>query len=397
MINNIKGINGFKFFMNSSDALEGQNEVAKSILSKYDHQNMSEGDRPVLKIIKTITNIFCKIFLFSVLLLSVSGCGDDNNDDNEELIGNWFELSDFEGVPRSDAVAFHIGNKAYIGTGYDGSDRLKDFWEYDPQLNNWTQKADLPGVPRNGAVGFGTDSKGYIGTGYDGANKLKDFWEYDPATNTWRQISDFGGTARYGAVSFAINNKGYVGTGYDGSALKDFWLYDPAADQWTKMLSLGGGKRRDAVAFVIDGKGYVCTGIDNGVYEDDFWEYDPVASVWDSKRSISNRSDDDYDDDYTSIIGTNKVAFSIDGKGYITTGGQGTIGTTVWEYEPVSDLWTLKTSLEASGRTEAVAFSIEDVGYVVAGRNGSYYFDDLWGFEPNAEQIDLDKIFILAP
>ena len=345
----------------------------------------------------TFTNIFWKVIALSILLLFISGCGTDNSSDDSDTIGNWIELSDFEGVPRSDAVAINIGNKAYVGTGYDGSDRLNDFWEYDPAVNNWTRKADFPGVARNGAVGFGTDSKGYIGTGYDGVNKLNDFWEYDPVANTWRQISDFGGSARYGAVAFSLDNKGYVGTGYDGNALKDFWEYDPAIDQWTQKLSLGGGKRRDAVAFVIDGKGYVCTGIDNGVYEDDFWEYDPTAEQWTRKRDVTNNSDEDYDDDYSYIVGINKISFSIDGKGYVATGGTGTADTYVWEYDPTTDLWEIKTSLEASGRIEAVGFAIGDIGYITTGRNSSYYFDDLWGFEPNIEQNDLDKIFIVAP
>jgi len=364
MINSINDANGFQFHINSGN---------------------------------TSSNIFWKVLVFSILLLLVSGCGGDGGDEDEELIGNWIELSDFEGVPRSDAVAFSIGNKAYVGTGYDGSDRLNDFWEYDSQLNNWTRKADFPGAPRNGAVGFGTDTKGYIGTGYSGVNRLKDFWEYDPTTNTWRQIADFGGTARYGAVAFAINNKGYVGTGDDGNFLKDFWEYDPATDQWTQKLSLGGAKRRDAVAFVIEGNGYVCTGINNGVYEADCWEYDPVAAQWNKKRSIADNSDEDYDDAYTNIVGINKVAFSTNGKGYVATGGASTVGTIVWEYNPTSDLWGQKTSLEASGRIEAVGFAVGDWGYITTGRNSSYYFDDLWGFEPNAEQKDLDKMLIVTP
>ncbi len=346
---------------------------------------------------RSFSDIFLIVFISSILFLSL-GCGKDEEEDEEELIGNWTELSDFDGIPRSDAVAFVIGNKAYIGIGYDGSDRLNDFWEYDPQLNNWTRKADFPGVPRNGAVGFGTDTKGYIGTGYDGVNKLKDFWEYDPATDTWVQISGFGGSARYGAVAFAIGNKGYVGTGYDGADLKDFWEYDPSTNQWTQKLSLGGGKRRDAVAFAIAGKGYICTGIDNGVYEDDFWEYDPTADKWNGKRSIVNESGEEYDDDYSSIIGTNKIAFSVNGKGYVATGGAGSAGTEVWEYDPSSDLWTAKTALEASGRIEAAGFATGDMGYIVTGRNSSFYFDDLWGFAPGATQVDLDKsATILAP
>jgi len=345
---------------------------------------------------KSVKNILRNLVLFSACLLIISGCGNDDDDEDSDLIGNWYELSDFEGVPRSDAVAFTIGDKAYVGTGYDGSDRLNDFWEYDPKLNSWTQKADFPGVPRNGAVGFGTDSKGYIGTGFDGVNRLKDFYEYDLATNSWKQIADFAGTARYSAVAFSIFNKGYVGTGYDGNDLKDLWEFDPELNVWTKKLSLGGGKRRDAVAFVIDGKGYVGTGIDNGVYEYDFWQYDPLTDSWTRKRSLANISDSEYDDDYSGIVGTNKVAFAINEKGYLTTGGSGTAGVATWEYQPVSDVWVQKTSLEATGRTEAVGFGLGDVGYVVAGRNGSSYFDDLWGFNPNAEQVDNDDEYLLA-
>ena len=102
------------------------------------------------------------------------GCESDDDSDSD-YVGNWIELSDFEGLPRTDAVAFTIGNKAYLGTGYDGTDRLKDFWEYDPLVNQWTKKTDFPGAARNGAVGFGTNSKGYIGTGFDGVDKLNDF------------------------------------------------------------------------------------------------------------------------------------------------------------------------------------------------------------------------------
>ena len=179
--------------------------------------------------------------------------------------------------------------------------------------------------------------------------------------------------------------------------LKDFWRYDPGTNEWTKILSLAGGKRRDAVAFVIDNKAYICTGINNGVYEDDFWEYDPSTELWNGKRSIIDESDDSYDDDYTTITGTSKVAFTVNGKGYIATAGKSTTGTTVWEYDPTTDLWNEKTSLEASARIEAVGFAIGDLGYVTTGRNSSYYFDDLWGFEPDTEQQDLDKISPVEP
>ncbi len=337
------------------------------------------------------------ILLFSLAVFSFVSCSDDDDDD-DDLVGDWTELSDLDGVPRSDAVAFVIGTKAYIGTGYDGEDRLKDFWEYDSDLNSWTRIADFPGTARNGAVAFATDSKGYVGTGYDGSDKLQDFYEYDPSTNEWTQIADFPGSARYGAVAFAIDNIGYVGTGYDDNVLKDFYSYNPDGNEWTKIISIEGGKRKDAVAFVIDGLGYVCTGIANGSYEDDFWAYDPEEGNWVKKRDIYDVSDNEYDDDYTNIIGTNKVAFTVNGKGYVATGGLSTTGTAVWEYNPDTDLWTQKTSLEASSRLDAVGFAIGDIGYVATGKDGSAEdddFDDLWGFKPGATQVDLNKIIVV--
>lgn len=322
---------------------------------------------------------------FSVIVLNSCSGGD-----SADLLGNWVRQSDFDGLARCNAVGFSIGSKGYIGTGYNGDIRLKDFWQYDVSKNSWTQKADFPGVARNGAVGFGTDTKGYIGTGFDGTNKLNDFWEYDPSLNTWTRKSDFPGTARYSAIGMSINNKGYLGTGYDGNYLKDFWEYDPQTDSWIQKTSSGGGKRKDASCFVIDGKGYIVAGIDNATYETDFWEYDPTGDIWTKKRPISNISDDNYDNDYTTIIGIYKVGFSINGKGYLATGGQ-TIGNNVWEYNPVTDLWIERHAFEGSSRGQAVAFAIGNSGYLTTGESGSYYLDDLWSFDPTATYNENDK------
>lgn len=303
--------------------------------------------------------------------------------DTVELIGNWVKLSDLDGLPRSEAVGFSIGSKGYVGTGYDGDKRLVDFWEYDPVRNTWTQKADFPGIARNGATGFGTDTKGYIGTGYDGKNRLKDFYEYDPATNLWTKKADFGGTERQSAIGMAINNKGYLGTGFNVSYYKDLWEYDPAADSWTQKASVGGSKRRDAACFVINGKGFVTTGIDNGEYLTDLWMYDPSTDTWTEKRDIADISDEAYDDKYSTIKGIGKVAFAVNGKGYLATGGQ-TTGIECWEYNPGTDLWTEKSNFEGTIRSDAVGFALGSRGYVTTGKSSSYYFDDIWGFDPDA-------------
>lgn len=327
-------------------------------------------------------NIYAMFFFFILAVPFLNSC----TEEDETLIGNWVELSDFDGIPRGDAVGFAIGAKGYVGTGYDeDGDRLKDFWEYDAARNTWMQKADFPGIERNAAIGFGTDTKGYIGTGYDGKDKLKDFYEYDPTSNTWTRKADFGGSARYGATAMTINNKGYVGTGYDLNYLKDFWQYDPATDKWTQKPSMGGSKRKDATTFVIDGIGYIVTGIDNNTPEDDLWAYDPDSETWTEKRKITDDTDYEFDDDYTTITGINKVGFSLYGKGYLATGGRSGPGSDVWEYNPDTDLWVERTTFEGSSRLDAVGFAINNRGYVTTGRSQGYYLDDIWAFDPQAE------------
>ena len=238
-----------------------------------------------------IFKFFFLIALFSLTLFSCS-CKDD---EPTELLGNWLDLSDFEGVARNDGVSFTIGDIGYVGTGYDGEVRLKDFWSYNSSTNYWTQIADLQGEARNSAVAFSVSGKGYVGTGYNGINKLSDFWAYDPGSNSWDEIADFaadGGSARYGAIAMSIGDLGYIGTGYDGNYLKDFWAYYPELDTFIAQVSVAGSKRRDAVAFVLNGKGYVCTGYNNGTYENDLLEYNPSTGLWTEKRKIASVSDE---------------------------------------------------------------------------------------------------------
>lgn len=62
---------------------------------------------------KTIERVLFSLFLSGTLLFS--GCSTD--DEEDELVGNWKKISDFEGVARCSAVAFTVNGTAYIATG----------------------------------------------------------------------------------------------------------------------------------------------------------------------------------------------------------------------------------------------------------------------------------------
>lgn len=284
----------------------------------------------------------------------------------------WTQKADFGGTARKQAVAFSIGTKGYVGTGFKEVAK-KDFWEYDPALNAWTQKSDFGGAARWTAAAFEISGKGYIGTGYDGSGSVKDFWEYDPVANIWTKKADFGGTARYGAVGLSIEDKGYMGTGVDGAWRKDFWEYDPESDTWTQIANYGGVGREVAVGFSINSKGYVGTGYTIGVGYKDFWEYDPVTNAWTKKADFG---------------GGNRIAacgFSLNGKGYIGTGEvpYQEYQNDWWEYDPITNSWSQKTNLTATGRYMAVAFSVDGKGYLGTGiTHEGDYLKDFWEYTP---------------
>lgn len=220
----------------------------------------------------------------------------------------WTIKASFPGDTRDKPVAFSIGSKGYIGTGYSNvtGGLLKDFWEYNPASDTWTQKTDFGGTARNKAIGFSIGGKGYIGTGWDSFGTPNDFWEYDTLTDTWTQKTDIVtllNTGRYSAIAFSMNNKGYMGTGYLPlcGSLDDFYEYDPISDSWTQKTyykgpngSCSGYGTWNAVGFSIGNKGYIGTGeytwfpSSYGVQKD-FWEYDPNGVI--NVNEEENKSD----------------------------------------------------------------------------------------------------------
>ena len=322
-------------------------------------------------------NLF--VFLITVISVIIISCSSDEEDD---LMGKWYRVSDFDGLARGEATSFTIGSKGYLTGGYDGKKHLNDLWEYDMELDFWTQKASFPGTSRSSAAAFSVQNKGYFGTGYNGKDYFNDFWEYNPDTNTWNSKADYPGSARNDAIAFGLSDKGYLGSGYNGNYLKDFYTYNPSTDSWEQIVSLGGSKRRGAACFVIDNIAYVCAGFNNGEYVKDFWKYDPVQKRWIQLRDIADTSDATYDNKYNSIVRIYGVAFVIDGQGYLTCGGTPDLRTNTWKYTPDTDLWEEVANFKGAPRTATASFSNGNKGFIVTGRSNNYRFDDIWELHP---------------
>ncbi|HYH55161.1 MAG TPA: kelch repeat-containing protein, partial [Anseongella sp.] len=151
--------------------------------------------------------------------------------------GEWQQKVSISGSKRNNAFAFAIGGRGYVGSGIDNGTYSDELWEYDPAADIWIEKRDLideddeygydPPSPRESAVAFVIGDKAYLCGGAT-PGTLGDLWEYDPSSDTWEQLEYLEGSARQGAAGFAVGGRGYITTGRSSSLrFDDLWELDP--------------------------------------------------------------------------------------------------------------------------------------------------------------------------
>lgn len=182
----------------------------------------------------------------------------------------------------------------------------------------------------------------------------------------WTQLATSPYNGGWDKAAFAIDNKVYIGTGWccgaiPGSYQDDFDVYNTTTGTWSNVAPFGGGLRGAAASFTVNGKGYVVAG-SNGTDRKDLWQYDPIQNNWSQKADLP-----------ISVNGYNEgIAFSIGSKGYFGTGGVWSSGIQVfsnnlWAYDPATDSWSQRASLPSGGRSMSSAFVIGTDAYVATG------------------------------
>ena len=368
--------------------------------------------KSIMKYFSYVVRI-CLIFI----LHSLTSC--NNSSSTTTLPGAWDKMGDFEGIPRGGSVTFTINGVAYVGGGfnYDAvlqgvspTGRLADFWRYDALGDSWTQVADFPGTPRSQAVAFSLNGKGYVGTGTDGTYDLSDFYVFDPNDGTkgkWKQIADFGYSPdqgdttiskRHGCIAFTVNDgskdRAFVGGGHFLGDFKDLWEYDDVNNVWIERPSIGGSKRQNAFVFVINNIAYVGGGLDNGRYVQDFYKFDvtqlETGIPWIALNGLTGK-----DVNGNAIVQPkpreSASTFVIGNYGYLMCGNPGPTGDT-WQYDPKTDSWlqyfsfTNNTPVAGVSRSGAVSFALttngKTYGYLTTGGpTTSTKYDDVWRFD----------------
>lgn len=236
-----------------------------------------------------------------------------------------------------------------------------------PAQSAWTQKADFTGGPaRSQTFYVSIGNKGYLGMGV--FNGMHDDWyEYDPVSDTWSQKASFPGGPTTRGSGFTIGTKCYYVCGLDSTGDETDWVweYDQTLNQWTQKGNFPDGHRQEGTGFSVGGYGYIGMGISfdsipPGVYHNDLWQYDPVNDQWTQKSSLP------------SAVRIFPTSFVIGPKAYVGMGGYTTSFDDFWEYDPVLDSWTQKASYGGGVMNYGIGLSAGGKGYVGTGHPNSF-------------------------
>lgn len=294
-------------------------------------------------------------------------------------------------ISRTQAMGFAIGDKGYIVCGLDkeidGSDEL---WEWNQATNTWTQKASLPGSPRYSGVAFAIGNKGYVGMGYE-FGFYADLWEWDQANDTWTPMANFPGVIRGQAMAFTIGNKAYIAGGFTDNYqnLKDLWEWNQTTDTWTQKADMPEALSASGV-FTIGSKGYIVTGNTQASQSTQLWEWDQTNDTWTERAELE-------------VPRAGAGSFSIGNKGYVVTGEGDVYHNDAWEWDQATDTWTQIADFPTTARARVVSFSIANKGYILGGANGPFIqHDEIWELEiPISTSINhslaLDERPVVSP
>ncbi len=193
--------------------------------------------------------------------------------------------------------------------------------------------------------------------------------EYDPLLDEWRTKASMT-TAREDLAVAVVGTKLYAIGGFNGAYLDTVEEYDQVTDTWTTKASLPGPRANLAAAVVNVGgvdKLYAIGGfggLSGTIFYSSVHEYDPATDTWTSKTNMPLERTN------LSVGVVNGKIYVFGGKSLI--GGSEQMNKTVWEYDPGTNIWTLKslTSFINEPRVDMAAVVLNDKIYGIGGTDG---------------------------
>ena len=137
--------------------------------------------------------------------------------------------------------------------------------------------------------------------------------------------------------------------------------------EWRLRACLPGPGRRNIAAFSVGNKGYVVGGFEDGPNTDfaEVWEYDPLTNVWTQKNNFPGSRNG------ISGFVINDTAYY--GLGFNTPSN--TYYTDFYRYDAAGDQWIPVANFPGLPRYLSMGFAVGDTGYLGSGKGGTEYAD----------------------
>lgn len=185
-------------------------------------------------------------------------------------------------APRFGYVSAVWADSFIVFGGYDGSTWLNDLHEYNFKTGKWSRIEIQAGGPwpsiRSCPSWTQMDKNVYIFGGYDGVQRMNDFYALHMDTFTWTKMRTAGAipSPRYFHASVIHANCMYTFGGYNGaSRLNDMHCYSFETNRWSVLETSGDppSGRSSIVAQVFGNSLLVFGGYDGKMVLNDFFEF----------------------------------------------------------------------------------------------------------------------------
>lgn len=197
------------------------------------------------------------------------------------------------------------------------------------------------------------------------------------AQDSWIQRDSINGSPKSSGAVFTLNDDAYFLTGLDEFGFKrSMYSYDISQDDWDDEASLGGDagdglNRGSAIAFSVGGYGFCGLGTGSADYFKDLWQFDPVTNVWTQMA------------DFEGTARREAVAFTIDDNAYVGTGlDENGLTNDFWQFDYEFNNWIQIADFPGTARRDAVSISMGGQGYVGTGIDATTYKSDFWAYYP---------------
>lgn len=329
-------------------------------------------------------------------------------DDGEcKSVVNQWHLLKYTGLPprqRSLHAGTVVGDCIYIFGGYDGSNRVNDFYKFSFKESKWSQLfgASAGPSPRDRHVLVSHGGAIYMFGGYDGNNRVNDFWQYDTEHEVWSVVGAAVGqppTPRHSHSGVAYDGSMYIFAGYDGNYRSDFHRYHFNQRKWSIVPVKGTVPKARYRTSAVPYKHLmlVVGGHDGAKHLNDFYQFNFETLEWSLVETTGTVAPPSPRDSHSAVICGDMM--------YLFGGSTGSARNDLYSFSFETSQWHEVRPAAAAGQKAVVPCPrfchtcevYNNSLYVFGGYDGQQRLNDFWYFKLAMEiKIDIPPSSIIS-